>query len=46
VDRTHPRGGAAEVLAVLAAATTLPSPEPLMVVDWERARTARTMRDW
>ena len=35
------RGGAAEVLALLAATTALPSPEPLMVVDWERAVMAR-----
>src|SRR5204862_567696 len=35
------RGAEAEVVAVLAAIAALPSPEPLMVVDWQRARLAR-----
>jgi hypothetical protein len=35
------RGGEVEVLAVLSAMEALPSPEPLMVVDWERGRIAR-----
>lgn len=38
------RGGETEGLAVLSAMASLPSPEPLMVVDWEQSRTARIDR--